>query len=877
MQVITTHLSADFDCLASMMAARKLYPDARMVFPGSAERTVHEYLKGPGSMVEISRIKDIDMEKVSLLILVDTHFPKRIGVFQSLLDKPDVEVHIFDHHPEAAEEVRGDRVHIKKRGATTTILFEMLSEKSIALTPEESTLMALGIYQDTHSLMSPNTTPEDMAAASNLLKMGADLNVVAEYVHPRLGKEQLTVLNEMIANLESKNVNGVDVTWTTASLEHYVDDLAYVAHKVMDLENLTVLMSLVRLDRRVYLIARSRTEEVNCLDVAQSFGGGGHPNAASASIRDMTLVQAHENLIRVLHDKIHPLYLVKDIMHRQAISVEEKDSVQSVEKILTRFNLNTLPVLVENRPIGLITRQIVEKALHHGMNREPVGDFMNREFSVTTPDAFFKTIVPVVIEEKQKLVPVVDPDGNLAGIVSRGDLLRVLHGDMASRENGTIPLFEGKSGIHKNIKSLMKERLPKNLMGLLESIGGIADQAGVSVSVVGGFVRDVLLNIENLDIDIVVEGEGIQFAELLGKKLHGRVKSHAKFGTSVIILEDGFRIDVATARMEYYKHPAALPSVEKSSIKSDLFRRDFTVNSLAVKLNGKEAFCLIDYFNGGRDLKDKMVRVLHNLSFIEDPCRIFRAIRFEQRFGFSIGKQTESFMKNAIQKNMVNQLSGPRFLNELKLILKEKDPMKCIRRMEEFSLFRFISPKMLQDPESMETLVRLERVLSWSNMVPFPKAPEVWSIYFLGLFFSLDNGAFNRAAERLHLPMRLKARLQADRENCRKALVGLKGNREFAPSEIYDLFSAFSSEAVIFMLAASNSDRANRYATLFFTQYHDSAELLLTGTDLIRMGMEPGPIFQAVFQALREARVNGEVKSRDDEMALVEEQFLKDN
>ncbi|MEE2987517.1 MAG: polya polymerase, partial [Nitrospinota bacterium] len=170
--------------------------------------------------------------------------------------------------------------------------------------------------------------------------------------------------------------------------------------------------------------------------------------------------------------------------------------------------------------------------------------------------------------------------------------------------------------VHKNLKSLMKERLPKDLTSILKTIEDAADKVGVQVFVVGGFVRDLLLNIENLDIDIVVEGDGIAFASYLGKKFHGRVKSHSKFGTSVVILPNGFRIDVATARMEFYRHPAALPIVEKSSIKSDLFRRDFSVNSLAIKLNGKEAFCLIDFFNGERDLKEGILRVLHNLSFI---------------------------------------------------------------------------------------------------------------------------------------------------------------------------------------------------------------------------------------------------------------------
>ncbi|GJL77543.1 MAG: poly(A) polymerase [Nitrospinaceae bacterium] len=875
MQVITTHLNADFDCLASMVAAKKLYPEAKMVFSGSAEKMVNRYLQEVNPALEISRIKEIDLDQVSLLILVDTQNPARIGVFQSLINKPGVEVHIFDHHPDAGPEVRAVKSIVKKRGAATTILTEILAENQIALTREESTLMALGIYEDTHSLISTSTTPEDFHAVAKLVESGADLNVVADYVQSRLNQEQVDVLNELIRNIEFLNINGVEIALAMVTCEEFVEDLAYVVHRVMDLENLSALLVLVRMDKRVYFIGRSRNKAVDLTQVAREFDGGGHANAASASVREMTLVQAREKLLSVLEEKVEPLCRVKDIMHFPVVSVKKSDSIHTVEKTLTLFNLNTLPVMEKKVPVGLITRQIVEKALHHKLGKTSADDLMIREFSVTAPDSYFRTIIPMVIEKKQKLIPVVDvKTGELEGVVSRGDLLRVLQGDLILDEKSGKPAgFKGRGG-HKNVKSLMKERLDKKLMDLFESIAKVADGDDCSVFVVGGFVRDLLLRIPNLDVDIVVEGDGVGFARKLADLLQGRVKSHAKFGTSVIILEDGFRIDVATARMEFYKHPAALPTVEKSSIKADLFRRDFTVNSLAIQLTGKDAFSLMDYFNGEKDLKDKMIRVLHNLSFIEDPCRIFRAIRFEQRHGFQIGKQTEAFMKTAVKKRLVDKLSGSRFLNELVLILKEGNPVSCIRRMMEFSLFQFISPGMLADVSRVKVLERVGEVLSWAKMVPFVKFPEAWFIYFMGLFYDLDKSAFQLAVERLRLPMRLRKRLENDVETCREAVKRLANKKQMAPGEIYEIFSQLSAEAVIFMLTLLADDRVNNYATLYLTQYHDLGKLSLTGDDLIRMGVKPGPIFQTVFKNLRDARVDGKVKTRQDEVALVEKHFL---
>jgi tRNA nucleotidyltransferase (CCA-adding enzyme) len=876
MQVITTHLNADFDCLASMVAAQKLYPEAKMVLSGSAEKMVNQYLQKMNSAIEISKIKEIDLDQVSLLILVDTQNPARTGVFQALVEKPGVEVHVYDHHTEADGGIKASKAVIKKRGAATTILMEELQEKGIVLNREESTLMALGIHEDTHSLLSVSTTPEDLSALSELVRLGADLNVVAEFVQSRLNQEQLDVMNDLIRNIEWLNINGVEIALATATADHFVEDLAYVVSRVMELENLSALIVLVRMDRRVYLIGRSRTKALDLADVTRQFGGGGHANAASASIREMTLVEVREKLLAILNEKVEALSRVKDIMQFPVVTVRKEDTIQTAEKTLTLFNLNALPVVDHDIPVGLITRQIVEKAIHHKLSETHVEDLMIQEFSVTAPDVYFKTIAPVIIEEKQKLIPVVDTEnGRLAGIVSRGDLLRVLEAGMIQDEDSAKFGWGGGRKGTKNVKSLMKERLDKKLMSLFETIARMADGQNYDVYVVGGFVRDLLLGIRNLDIDIVVEGDGIKFASELAAELRGRVKSHAKFGTSVIILEDGFRVDVATARMEFYKHPAALPTVEKSSIKADLFRRDFTVNCLAVQLTGKEAFALIDHFNGERDLKDRMIRVLHNLSFIEDPSRIFRAIRFEQRNQFKVGKQTEAFMKIAVKKRLVDELSGTRLLNEIILIMKENQPVPCIRRMREFFLLQFISPNLLLDARTLEALDRVEGVLSWAKMVPFAHPPETWFVYFMGLLSELDKPVFEQVVERLNIPLRLKKRLEMDLEACVEARLRLAGANELSPPEIYDIFSPLSPEGIIFLLATLADDRANKYATLFVTQYQSQAKLALTGDDLIAMGVCPGPVFQQVFKALRDARVNGQVNSKKDEISLVQQKFLR--
>ena len=454
MQVITTHLNADFDSLASMVAARKLYPEASIVLSGSAEKAVHEYLKSHTHICELTKLKNIDLDAVDRLIMVDTQEPDRIGVLKALIGNPGIEVHVYDHHLESRREVSYDKEVIRKRGAATTILVEMLEQENIVLSADECTLMTMGIYQDTHGLLSPSTTPEDFSAVSRMVALGANLSQGAETIQPQLNQDQINVMNDMIRNLDNLNVNGVEIALVTATVDYYVEDLAHVVSKLMSLENLEALFALIRLGSTVELICRSRTGEVSAVEVAHSFGGGGHVHAASARIQDQTLVQARESLLTVLNEKVASLCLVKDVMHFPVISAKPQDSLQSVENTLTRFNLNSLPIVENNRPVGIITRQIVEKAIHHQMGLDKTEEFMIREFSVTTPESHFNTIIPMVIEEKQKLIPVVGPDnGELLAVVSRGDLLREFQHDRLRQRKDEAVLHAGFLGKNKFIKS----------------------------------------------------------------------------------------------------------------------------------------------------------------------------------------------------------------------------------------------------------------------------------------------------------------------------------------------------------------------------------------------------------------------------------------
>ena len=873
MEVITTHINADFDSLASMLAAKKLYPNAVLVFPGSQERSLRDFfIHSALYAFEVERIKNIDLQEVKRLILVDTRQISRIGKFSEVLSKPSLDIHIYDHHPPSSEDLHGSLEVISEVGATVTLLLDILQEEGIDITADEATVMMLGIYEDTGNLTFPSTREEDFKAAGYLVRKGANLSVLSNVITKELTAEQVFLLNDLIQSATRYSFHGIDVVIAQASADRYVGDIAVLVHKLKDMENLDALFVLVRMEDRIYLIGRSRLEEVNVSEIAGEFGGGGHPTAASATVKGMALVEAHDRLIKALKEMVRPKKLAGDAMVYPVKTIEPERTLEEAGEILTRYNLNVLPVLQNEKVIGLISKHVVEKAVYHGLKSSLVKEYMTTEFSVASPETPFSRVQAIIIGQNQSLLPIIEKD-RLVGTISAAEIMRILQEEMMKSETGAS-VFESQPlyGRKKMLSKLMEERFPDPLYNLLMEFGRVGDELGYSVFAVGGFVRDLLLRVENFDVDIVVEGDGIRLAEEFEKKFPCRIRTHKKFGTAIILLPDGLKVDVATARWEFYDSPAALPTVERASIKTDLYRRDFTINTLAIQLNPKAFGELIDFFGGVKDVKEKVIRVLHNLSFVEDPTRVFRAIRFEQRFGFQIGKHTQNLMKNAVKVGFLERLSGGRVLSELILILQEEDPLPALKRMRDFNLFHLLHPSLKFDEQAEVLFEQIHHVISWFDLLFLEQRYERWLIYFYGLIDFLKEGEREALCQRLAMNEKLRKRvlegkLQADRILL-QIFSWINADRRPKRSEIYDVLDPLSTESKLFMMAKTTQIATRRYISLYFTQLKDTKPLL-RGKDLIQMGMKSGPLIRRALTGLLKARLDEQVITRQDEMEYI--------
>src|SRR4030066_1035016 len=633
MEIITCHMNADFDSFASMVAAKKLYPEAQIVFPGSQEKKLRDFIEA-FNPVEIKRIKDIDLSEVTKLIIVDTKIPGRIGLFEELLSNKKIKIHIYDHHPFSKGDIRGEVERIESVGATATIFTEILKSRRLHPAPIEATILALGIYEETGCLLFPSTTERDFLAASYLLKKGANLNIISSFLRMELSIEELDLLNELVRSSKEMIIEGIRIRVAKASRERYLGDAAHLAHKMMEIEDIDAVVVLLSMEGKILIVARSKVPELDVSKVMGEFGGGGHPTAASATIKEASLEIIEERLTDMLTGYVKPSKVASDIMTSPVIYIQWDSSIKEAEAMMTRYGVNVLPILREDKYVGLISREIVEKALFHGFGKGKSIDFATTDATTVSPNAPIREVETLMIEQNQRFMPVVD-DGRIIGAITRTDLLRTLYEEFLRRRKIEETVVREKPSVGRSLSSWLKSRFPPGVYNLLKFSGEVAEGLGFNAYLVGGSVRDLLRGEENLDIDIVLEGDGISFARALGERLNASVKSHQRFNTAQVITGK-LKLDVATARTEYYESPAALPKVEKSSIKKDLYRRDFTINSLAIKLNPKDFGLLIDFFGGQRDLREKTVRILHNLSFIEDPTRAFRAVRFSERFGFRI-------------------------------------------------------------------------------------------------------------------------------------------------------------------------------------------------------------------------------------------------
>ena len=858
MHLILTHENADFDAIASLLGAALLYPDALAVTPPTTNQNVRDFLTLYWSELPFTEHRDRPKGRIDQITMVDSQYvPKVRG------QTKQTKIRIIDHHALSDHLPPDAEVILNETGANVTYLIEEIARANTRISPTQATLMLLGIYEDSGSLTYGNTTPRDVRAAAWLMEHGARLDVLRDFLHYPLSPAQQNLYNAVVNRIESHIIHGNQIMISAARATERVSEISSIAHRLRELYNPDGLFLLVAMEDdhspHLQLIARSNTDTIHVGQIAEKFGGGGHPRAAAAHIARISLEEAYQQLLATLAEVVQPATTVRQIMSFTVRTLFPTQTIKQAAEMVTRYGHEGYPVVENNKIVGILTRREIDKAMHHHLGNAAVGQFMQKGEFYVSPHDTIETLQKVMLEAQAGQVPVLE-NGQIVGIVTRTDLM-----NLWSRH--VRPPVQTM-----NLADQLTQKLPPPWLALLQEAGREAAQIGSTLYVVGGFVRDLLLGKPVLDFDLVVEGDAIALARAMQASYGGRVHSHKRFGAANWITGGAIsgveRLDFVTARTEFYQHPTALPEVEQSSIKQDLHRRDFTINTLAICLAPDRFGDLLDFYGGYADLQAGHIRVLHSLSFVEDPTRILRAIRLEQRLGFQLGQRTLEHLANAL--DLMARVTPSRIFTELNYICQEQAPEKAFLRLSELGVLRAIHPRLAASNSFAAQCQRLRHGLGktpWSAIKPGP-------VHYLGLLtFQLSAADTDEFIQRLHPPSELaKPLTQAQAIKQILPQLGQTGRN----SQIYALLNRYSEDALLLCWLAVDDPDLQARLHLFSRELRDLKPVIDGHYLIAQFKLRPSPLFQKILNRLRQARLDGEATSLADEHQLVEA-FLADS
>jgi len=910
LDLILCHTTADFDALGAAVGLTRLHPLAQIVLPGGCHPTVGDFLALYRDEYALIEQRSVNPEQIRSLLVVDTQRRNRLGKAAQWLDLPHlVEITVYDHHLDVHLDIPATRSLIEQVGATTTLVVEQLQAGQINLTPAEATVMALGIHVDTGSLTFDHATPRDAKALAWLMQQGASLRAIADYVEPALSPQLQELLSEALDNMHSTTYMSYKISWVLLETSGYIPGLSSLASRLMEVTESDALLLGAQYalgetrDERLTVIGRSQIQGTNLNELFQQLGGGGHSKAASMTQRGVDPSSTIEQLLDKLKAQIPQPPTARDLMSSPVRTIRPETKIGEAQRILLRYGHSGLSIMdVQDQLVGIISRRDIDIALHHGFSHAPVKGYMTTNLKTISPDTTLPKIQSLMVTYDIGRLPVLE-NGILLGIVTRTDVLRELHqGRSQEEEPGSRTDTQlGESQLTSSPGSwlhMLRFRLAPPFWELLTKASSQAEQRGWHLYLVGGAVRDLLLDrskdskdgtLRIEDIDLVVDGfhrsadvgAGVELAGAL-QQLYpdARLEVHGAFQTAALLWHKdqalgSLWVDIATARTEFYPYPAANPEVEASSIRQDLYRRDFTINSLALRLTSPRAGELLDFFGGLLDLQAGQIRVLHANSFIEDPTRIYRAVRFAVRLGFEIEPQTEGYIRYVIASGIYDQTQGEnskapglqvRLRAELKYILQAPYWKPALRLLAALGALKCIHPTLELDELLWRQVRFLQRCL---RRFDHKHSLTHWLLLLEVLIAHLSPKYRGKVATNLQLPVDSINRLLTLAQVQAEVMSSLPMCH--LPSQVVQRLRRYDLPTLI-LIAVQSQHSIRRQIWQYLTIWAN-VQPPLNGNDLKALGYKPGPQFKEILSELLTAKLDGVVSDRASALAFLAKNY----
>jgi tRNA nucleotidyltransferase (CCA-adding enzyme) len=891
MDLILCHTTADFDSLGAAVGLSRLLPGSRIVLSGGTHPAVGEFLALHRDEYPLIERRSVNPLQIRSITVVDTCRQSQLGKAAEWLTLPQLhQLRVYDHHTQLTPDIPTPHIHLEPIGATTTLIVEQLQAAGIQPTAFEATVMALGIHVDTGSLTYPQSTSRDARAIAWLMDQGASLQVVAEYVEPGLSPLLQDLLSEALEQFQLDQHHGYQIRSVLLPTAQYLPGLSSLASQLLDITDSDAVLLGVRYpvgeEERITVIGRSAHRDINLAPVFQAAGGGGHAQAASLSRRGDHPEQLLDQLRQALLDQLPEPPQAQDLMSSPVRTIRPETTISEAQRVLLRYGHSGLSVVDEQGQLaGVISRRDLDIALHHGFGHAPVKGYMALNPKTISPKTPLPEIEALMVTYDIGRLPVLEA-GQLMGIVTRTDVLRQLHQGHAPGDR-----LAGFCPLPTDVADLLQHRLVPELWNLLARAARHAESRGWNLYLVGGGVRDLLLAdpttpLQLSDIDLVVDGYHRALTEAAGVELAqalqawypaARLEVHGRFQTAALLwhqdpLFGSLWVDIATARTEFYPYPAANPEVESSSIQQDLYRRDFTINALAVRLTAPRVGALLDYFGGLLDLEAQQIRVLHPNSFIEDPTRIYRAVRFAVKLGFQLEARTEDYIRYALESGVFERTRGEngvapalqtRLRAELRTILEAPYWQAALQLLGQLNALRCLHPKLQLDRQLGRSLRLINQAWQWLHRHypgdeprPRPTEPPIshWLLLLETLLTSLPATERSQVAQDLQLPIESIRRLQQVDQAVATLQAGLSPLA--LPSDIVYCLREVDVPSLLLSLPALTRQQRRQLWT-YLTRWLDIRSPL-SGEDLRVLGYRPGPQFREMLDQLLRKLLDGE-------------------
>jgi tRNA nucleotidyltransferase/poly(A) polymerase len=421
-----------------------------------------------------------------------------------------------------------------------------------------------------------------------------------------------------------------------------------------------------------------------------------------------------------------------------------------------------------------------------------------------------------------------------------------------------------------NLKTKLEQLISEDAIKALNLCSEAAEICALKIFLIGGAVRDVILGKNSFDIDVTVEGNAVEFAKFLERnypKICKVKEIHEKFTTAKAVFlfeKDEIIIDFASTRKESYPYPSSLPLVEEigCSLLDDVKRRDFTINSMAMSLNKNSFGDLTDYLGGYQDLENKIIRILHDESFKDDPTRIIRALKFRVRFNCELDENTKFLQQKILQSGMFDNLCGERIKSETKQTFN-LNKAECAEIFIRENIFTLVC-KDISDQADFKICEKI--IKEYRNFI---NPDFIWLIYLSLLLSGMEKQKISEVAENLYLSGDETEILMASKELINKVDDICNNIDKFG---IYEFFEGLPNEALI-ILFIKNLHLKEKID--IYLKELKNIRIFTTGQTLIDLGLKPGVVFGKILKQLLKSRINGEFFTEAEEKIYLTNVILK--